>query len=84
MKLLPHQRVYVYVSVLYFVFLVTLILTSNNRSIHDASYDQVRENIENEVFDDIPAMSHEDISDLHKELCGDNNKRTPQFLGDCD
>lgn len=84
MKLLPHQRVYVYVSVLYFVFLVTLILTSNNRSIQDASYDQVRENIENEVFDDIPAMSHEDISDLHKELCGDNNKRTPQFLGDCD
>ena len=84
MKLLPHQRVYVYVSVLYFVFLVTLILTSNNRSIQDASYDQVRENIENEVFDDIPAMSHEDISNLHKELCGDNNKRTPQFLGDCD
>jgi len=84
MKLLPHQRVYVYVSVLYFVFLVTLILTSNNRSIQDASYDQVRENIENEVFDDIPPMSHEDISDLHKELCGDNNKRTPQFLGDCD
>jgi hypothetical protein len=29
-------------------------------------------------------MSHEDMSDLHKELCGDSNKRIPQFLGDCD
>lgn len=84
MKLLPHQRAYVYIAVLYFMFLVALIFASNKHSIQEANYIQIRENIENEVFDDIPAMSHEDISNLHKELCGDNNKRTPQFLGDCD
>ena len=84
MRLLPHQRFLVYASFVYFALLVTVIFLSNNRSIQGANYEQARENIENEVFDDIPPMSHEDMSDLHKQLCGDSNKRIPQFLGDCD